>query len=130
MARSVRMSLEEAAKVGRVDKAKVLATTEADIERHMVEDGEPAGGYEPQPFPDLKALRHRLGMSQGTFAAAVGLPVATIRNWEQGRTYPDTAAVTLLRILEGAPEAAFKVLGVTIRGPGGAPKAGRPKKAA
>ncbi|BBK39311.1 hypothetical protein STAQ_43890 [Allostella sp. ATCC 35155] len=115
---------------GQIDKAKVDATTEEDIERHMAEDGEPPGGYEPRPIPDLKALRQRLGMSQGTFAAALALPVSTVRNWEQGRTYPDAPAITLLRILQGAPEAAFRALGVTIGGPGGAPQAGPPRKAA
>ena len=111
-----------------VDLEKVRATSEEDIERHMAEDGEPAGGYEPRPFPDLKALRARLGMSQDAFGAAIGVPAGTLRNWEQGRTYPDPAAITLLRIIEGAPDVAFKVLGVELGTTRRKP--GRPRKAA
>ncbi len=48
---------------------------------------------------------------------ALGVPVATLRNWEQGRTQPDPAAVALLRIVEREPEAAFRALGVAYRAP-------------
>ncbi|WP_123689183.1 helix-turn-helix domain-containing protein [Allostella humosa] len=111
-----------------VDWDKLRATTEEEIARQAADDGEPPGGYEPQPFADLKVLRARLGMSQDSFAAAIGVPAGTIRNWEQGRTYPDPAAITLLRIIEGAPEVAFGVLGVKLGAARRRP--GRPRKAA
>ncbi|BBK43717.1 hypothetical protein STVA_37370 [Allostella vacuolata] len=98
MARSVRLTRaslgEILASPPDVDLEKVRATSEEDIERHMAQDGEPAGGYEPQPFPDLKALRARLGMSQDAFGAAIGVPAGTLRNWEQGRTYPAVLPMT------------------------------------
>ena len=129
MARPVRRILDQLdAKPPQIDWAELDATSEDDIERHAAEDGDPPGGYEPRPFPDLKALRARFGMSQDTFAGAIGVPARTIRNWEQGRTYPDPAAITLLRIIEGAPDAAFGVLGVKL----GAARhqSGRSRKAA
>jgi putative transcriptional regulator len=95
MARPVRRILDQLdAKPPQIDWAELDATSEDDIERHAAEDGDPPGGYEPRPFPDLKALRARFGMSQDTFAGAIGVPARTIRNWEQGRTYPDPAAIT------------------------------------
>ena len=129
MARPVRRILDQLdAKPPQIDWAKLDATSEDDIERHAAEDGDLPDGYEPRPFPDLKALRARFGMSQDTFAGAIGVPAGTIRNWEQGRTYPDPAAITLLRIIEGAPDAAFGVLGVKL---GAARhKSGRSRKAA
>jgi putative transcriptional regulator len=54
-------------------------------------------------------------MTQTVFADALGVPVATLRNWEQGRTQPDPAALALLRIVEREPEAAFRALGVAYR---------------
>jgi putative transcriptional regulator len=34
---------------------------------------------------DVKALRNDLGQSQVEFALMIGVSVATLRNWEQGR---------------------------------------------
>ena len=45
------------------------------------------------------------------FAARIGVPVETVRNWEQGKRSPRGPARALLKVLEQAPEAAFAVLG-------------------
>src|SRR5206468_8319822 len=39
----------------------------------------------------VKRLRLRLGKSQGEFAHMIRVPVATVRNWEQGRRRPHGA---------------------------------------
>ncbi|MGP0058173.1 MAG: helix-turn-helix domain-containing protein [Beijerinckiaceae bacterium] len=49
-------------------------------------------------------------MSQTDFAAALHIPIGTIRNWEQGRVRPDPAAQALLTILYRQPRAALKAL--------------------
>jgi putative transcriptional regulator len=64
---------------------------------------------DPKPV-DVKALRGRLGMSQETFAAAFGLNLAALRDWEQQRRVPRGPARTLLRIIEREPEAAKRAL--------------------
>jgi DNA-binding transcriptional regulator YiaG len=53
---------------------------------------------------DVKALRVRLGMSQEAFAGHYGLDVATVRNWEQGRTKPEGPAAALLQLIDRDPE--------------------------
>ncbi len=45
-------------------------------------------------------------MSQAQFAEALRIPLATLRNWEQGRVKPDPAARSLL-IVARSPEAAL-----------------------
>jgi putative transcriptional regulator len=35
--------------------------------------------------PDIRAIRRRLGQSQAEFARMIGVSVATLQNWEQGR---------------------------------------------
>lgn len=55
--------------------------------------------------PDVRAIRARLKLSQPAFAKRFGLPVGTVRDWEQGRTVPDQAARVLLRVIESDPEA-------------------------
>jgi DNA-binding transcriptional regulator YiaG len=59
---------------------------------------------------DVKALRARLGISQEDFAGRYGLDVATVRNWEQGRTKPDGPAATLLQLIDRDPEKVVELL--------------------
>ena len=60
----VTLTQAEARRRGRVDRARVAATTEDDIRRQMVEDGEnpevPDAGW----FPAPAGGRHRLGLTQ------------------------------------------------------------------
>ncbi|MDX7952777.1 helix-turn-helix domain-containing protein [Lichenihabitans sp. Uapishka_5] len=97
---------------GRIDQARVAATTEADTRRHLAEDGfdpdTPLTGF--RPVPSVAAVRRKAGLSQDKFAAALRIPVGTIRNWEQRRSVPDPAAQALLTLVDDDPERAFKVL--------------------
>ncbi len=63
-----------------------------------------------QRVVDVKTLRARLGMSQEAFAGRYGLDVATLRNWEQGRTRPEGPAVTLLQLIDRDPEKIAELL--------------------
>ena len=52
---------------------------------------------------DVTALRQFLGLTQEQLAAAMGISVHTLRNWEQGRRHPDGPAIALLRIAARHP---------------------------
>ena len=39
--------------------------------------------------PDVRAIRQQLRMSQQEFARLYRIPLATLKNWEQGRRQPD-----------------------------------------
>jgi putative transcriptional regulator len=58
-----------------------------------------------------RAIRAAARMTQAEFAARIGVPVETVRNWEQGKRSPRGPARALLRMIEGAPDVAFSVLG-------------------
>lgn len=109
---NVRMNAEAAASAGRIDRAKVDATTEQDIRRHMIEDGDdpdaPLGEF-AVVWP-AAAVRRLTGLSQRAFAEAIGVPLATLRNWEQSRTAPDPAARSLLALIADDPARALRVL--------------------
>ena len=60
---------------------------------------------------DVKAVRARLGKSQCEFALMIGVSVATLRNWEQGRRQPHGPARALLKIAAENPKAVEKALG-------------------
>jgi len=73
------------ARPSRRNRAKIEATTEDDIRRQMIEDGE---------NPDEEVF---------------GL-VAKLRNWEQNRVAMEPATIALMRILAREPEAALRSL--------------------
>lgn len=49
-------------------------------------------------------LRRRLGLVQVVFARRYGIPLTTLRNWEQGRAEPDRSAKVLLAAIAADPE--------------------------
>jgi putative transcriptional regulator len=53
---------------------------------------------------DVKAIRQRLGVSQAEFARLIGVSVATLRTWEQGRRRPEGPARALLKVAAANPE--------------------------
>jgi putative transcriptional regulator len=59
---------------------------------------------------DVKSVRARLSKSQTEFAHMIGVSVATLRNWEQGRRTPDGPALALLRVASVAPKTVEKAL--------------------
>jgi len=54
--------------------------------------------------PNVKAIRRALRMSQHRFAVAYRIPLATLKNWEQGRRYPDAPAAAYLRAIQRRPK--------------------------
>lgn len=56
------------------------------------------------PDINVKEVRRSYGVSQERFSALLGVSVATLRNWEQGRRKPTGAAVVLLKIIAKHPE--------------------------
>ncbi len=60
---------------------------------------------------DISAIRRSTGLSQASFAATVGVSVATLRNWEQGHRTPSGPAQVLLNLLERNPRLVEETLG-------------------
>ena len=54
--------------------------------------------------PQAKIIRRALGMTQEEFAAAYHISVGTLRDWEQNRYEPDTAAKAFLKVIAREPE--------------------------
>ncbi|MDH3208472.1 MAG: helix-turn-helix domain-containing protein [Gemmatimonadota bacterium] len=78
---------------GRMEPSRVTSAAE------LVQDGS----------LDVAALRARFELSQAKFAALLGISVATLRNWEQGRREPEGPAKVLLRVAAAHPEALLSV---------------------
>jgi putative transcriptional regulator len=65
---------------------------------------------EMETFPAVRDLRRRARLTQLEFASRLGVPVETIRNWEQGKRMPRGPARALLAVIAHAPETVFAAL--------------------
>ncbi len=54
--------------------------------------------------PNVFLIRKQLKLSQAQFATLIGINIATLRNWEQGRRKPQGPAKVLLRVAALHPE--------------------------
>ncbi len=61
-------------------------------------------------LPAVRDLRRRAQLTQLEFAARLGVPVETIRNWEQGKRMPRGPARALLAVIAHAPDTVFAAL--------------------
>jgi putative transcriptional regulator len=64
-------------------------------------------------LPAVRDLRRRARLTQMEFASRLGVPVETIRNWEQGKRMPRGPARALLAVIAHAPDAVFSALAKT-----------------
>jgi putative transcriptional regulator len=78
----------------------------------------PSVSPDPPPMPSKQAdafyarrIRSQTRLTQAEFAARIGVPIETVRNWEQGKRAPRGPARALLKLLDQAPDVAFSVLG-------------------
>lgn len=90
------------------DWAEFDQMTEA--ERHAAAlsdpDAQPASEAQlakARRVPNVRALRHKLNLTQEEFARTFHLSLGTVRDWEQGRNQPDHAARALLQVIEFDP---------------------------
>ncbi|WP_456733262.1 helix-turn-helix domain-containing protein [Bradyrhizobium sp. USDA 3364] len=70
----------------------------------------PAALAPPATQPAVRDLRRRAQLTQLEFAAKLGVPVETIRNWEQGKRAPRGPARALLAVIAHSPETVFAAL--------------------
>lgn len=89
----------------------------SDAERHAAALSDPdAQPLVPADFermkrtPQVRIIRRALGLSQEEFAGRFHIPLGTLRDWEQGRKDPDTAARAYLKVIGRNPQAVVDAL--------------------
>jgi putative transcriptional regulator len=92
------MSAFEKIKAGLED---ALAFAEGDAARGIL--------HVPEEI-DVQAIRRSLGMMQSEFAARYGFGLPRLRDWEQGRSRPDSAARAYLIVIHRDHEAVDRAL--------------------
>lgn len=72
-------------------------------------DGDTSRGRVTEPV-DVKAIRAATRKTQKQFADSYGLPIGTVRDWEQQRRQPDAPARVLLHLIEAEPDMIAKIV--------------------
>jgi len=98
------MDIEKIAKAIEADAGEALPELRQALrEARDIRAGKIAGRVTTPEQLLVRATRAKLGLSQTEFAARIGTPAATLRDWEQGRFPPPGAALCLLRLLDAHP---------------------------
>ncbi|HMW81957.1 MAG TPA: helix-turn-helix domain-containing protein [Accumulibacter sp.] len=94
-----------------MDVDKVAAAIEADagealpdLRQALAEARDGMGRITTSEQILVRQARKQSGLSQAAFAERIGTPVATLRDWEQGRFAPPGAVLCLLRLIVKHPE--------------------------
>jgi putative transcriptional regulator len=80
-------------------------------ERALPHDGTTRAGQPDAAY--ARNIRARTKLTQAEFAARIGVPLETVRNWEQGKRSPRGPARALLKVIDKSPDLAFAVLAVS-----------------
>ena len=103
------------------EMARVAALTDEEVEAAARNDPDnPVTGEEEylaakaiaeaRDIHGVARLRRKLRMAQVQFAGTYGIPLQTLRQWERGLREPDTAAKSLLAVIEAFPEQAAEAI--------------------
>jgi len=93
-----------------LDTARVLRRKRRERVARLLGIGKPASAPSSLKTVDARAIRLVTGLSQAKFAELLGIELATLRNWEQGRRQPTGPARALLRAIHNNPVEVIKAL--------------------
>ncbi|CAJ49099.1 helix-turn-helix domain-containing protein [Bordetella avium] len=95
-----RIDIEAAAKVIEADAGEPLPEL-----RQALREAQGGAGRVTSPEQILiRQARAKSGLMQTAFAKRIATPVATLRDWEQGRYMPPGGVLCLLKLLNKHPE--------------------------
>jgi putative transcriptional regulator len=93
------------------ERARALTDAEVEAAARADPDAQPVTGGSPtRMVPRARTIRRALGLSQEEFATRFHIPLATLRDWEQGRSDPDQTAQAYMRAIAGDAAAVQRAL--------------------
>ena len=98
---------EQGARLDRQTDEALTAIAESDPDNPPLTEEELRRGVAARR---VRLLREGLGLSQSEFAERYRINVARLRDWEQGRSMPDSAVLAYLTVIEREPEAVKRAL--------------------
>jgi putative transcriptional regulator len=111
-----KVDLTRPARLSEATARRLRAMTADEIERNAREDPDNPPSTEEELdravfARSVRVARQRLGLSQAEFAVRFRINLARLKDWEQGRSNPDSVALAYLQVIERDPEAVERALG-------------------
>lgn len=103
-----RLSPARKARLGAMTDAEIEAAAAADPDAHALTDDQLRRAKAAR---FVKSVRAETGLSQEAFAERFQINVARLRDWEQGRSTPDSAIIAYFKVIRQEPEVVAKVVG-------------------
>ncbi|MBI4273784.1 MAG: helix-turn-helix domain-containing protein [Rhizobiales bacterium] len=97
------MAITPSARLAALASAVGMSATPAAETKPRLAASEPDAAY-------ARRIRAATKLTQAEFAARLGVPIETVRNWEQGKRSPRGPARALLKVIDNAPDLAFAIL--------------------
>lgn len=94
------IDIEAVAKAIEADAGETIP----DLRRALQEAKAGAGRITTPEQMLVRQARERSGLTQAMFAERIATPVATLRDWEQGRHVPPGGVLCLMRLIVRHPE--------------------------
>ena len=101
------LTLEQKARLDALTDEQITAAALSDPDNPPLTDEELERGVLGRR---VRLARQATGLTQAEFAARFQIPVATLRDWEQGRRKPDATSLAYLTVIERDPEAVVRAL--------------------
>ena len=89
-----------------MSEAEIVAAAQADADNPPLADRHGHWRELPRTF----GIRRRLKLSRQEFASRFQIPIDTVNDWEDGRTAPDPAAATYLKLIAQDPDGVARML--------------------
>jgi putative transcriptional regulator len=102
-----RLTAEQRARLDAMTDEEIERAAESDPDNPPWTDEELARGVAGRR---VRLVRTASGLSQAAFAERYRINLARLRDWEQGRTMPDSAALAYLAVIEREPDAVMRAL--------------------
>ena len=99
----------------KTDWDRLRAMTEEEIEANALSDPDnpPITDEELSRMRwsmEAWVVRGRLKLTQEEFSARFGIPLGTLRDWEQGKKQPSSTAQVLLKVISSHPDAVIDAI--------------------
>ncbi len=95
-----KINIEKVAKAIEIDAKEILP----DLRQALAEANAGLGRVTSPNQLLVRQARDKLGLTQAAFAERINTPVATLRDWEQGRFAPPGGVLCLLHLILKHPE--------------------------
>lgn len=103
-----KLSPAQRTRIDALTEQEIEAAAVSDPDARLLTDAELRRARAPRL---IKSVRSRMGLGQEHFARRYRISLARLRDWEQGRSAPDSAMLAYIKVIQYAPRTVERAIG-------------------